>query len=202
MGGDRGPLGAALGDQVGGVGALVLQLARMAQNVPLERDHLPDHLLVEAREAVDVVEPGHQVAQVPRAEQEVERRRLGRRVDRDQTLRDHLPALREVVLGDDQLATVDLLLVLDLREPEVCEVDPLVGGGETLIERDDLRIDLLGLCLLRRDRRGAECRGGNEQARRQRTKQQQRLSPPLYDRPRLRTRPAWEQAPARHGRAN
>ena len=150
--GDRLALGATLGEEPRRVGMLARERAGMALDGALERDHLADHLPVDGRKPVRVVEAAHQVGQVRGAEDQVERRRLGRGVQGDDTLGDHRAAAAEVLAGDRELAPVHLLLEGHLSESEVRKVDLLVCLPETLVELKHLVVDLLRLGLLRVDR--------------------------------------------------
>ena len=101
----------------------------------LEREDLVEHVPVERGDAVCGVDPGEDVVEIRGAEDHLERRGLRARVERDEPLGDHLLAPLEVALREPELALIDHLVVLHLRELDVCEVDPLVGLPEARVER-------------------------------------------------------------------
>jgi hypothetical protein len=136
-----------------------------------KRLDLPDHLGIERGNARLRVELVEDVVEALRAEDQLERRTAGARVERHQALGDRFAAPDEIALRDSKLVPIRLDVTLNLGEPEIREVQKLVGTAEARIEPVHLVQHLLRLGALGGDRRGRARKGGRCAERRKRSDQ-------------------------------
>ncbi len=146
----------------------------------LEMDDLRRNLDVERRDLVRGVDPGHDLREVLRAEDDLERGGLPCRVQLHEPDRDRPPALREVALRDHELPAVHRDLLPNVGKLQVREVDELVGAAEARVQIVDLTDDLLCLGLRGGDRRGGRSRGlgGREESCNEQEQHVRRKPPP------------------------
>ncbi len=148
-----------------------------------ERLHLAEHVRVEVRDALRVVEAVDHVVEAPRPEDHLERRGLLGRVERDEPGRDRALALPEIVTCDTKFALVLLQVALDPLQLGVRGVVLRARPLERVGEVAKLPHHLLRLGPFRRDRRVGERRDCRHQGDADPRENVRRLPQPTYDKP-------------------
>jgi hypothetical protein len=147
--------------------ARLLQLGLALLHGPLERLHLAEDARVLRGDSVDRVEAVQEVVERLGAEQHLDRGGVvAVDVERDEPLREMPLRPLEARLRELQMARVLLQVVLDLRQPDVREVEALDRVRELRVDLADLVEHALGLRALLRDRRVGGGRMGGGQAHR------------------------------------
>ena len=146
--------------------------------------HLRKHICVGLRHRLRVVDPRDHVVKALRAENDLERRFLIRRVQRNEALRDRaLPDL-EVVLRDAQLTPVLTHVALDLRQLRTRCVVLRPRALERIGQLREPRHDLLRLGPFRRHRGVGERGDCDQKGQTDPGENVRRLSQPTNDDPR------------------